>query len=337
MTTVLSVATRAVVEACERLGLDGDALLASAGLTRAELSQPDARIRSAQADRLWEAAFARSGRSTLALDAALALAPGAYRVLHYIGAHAPTLGAGLERVLRYFPLVDARVSWQVEREGEDVALRMAIPGLVGGVPRAPAEYTFAAILHQTRASTGVAWSPRRVELEHPRDPEVAARHRDAFGCPLVYGAERTALVLSQATWMTAVPHADPALLAILDRHADALSAEVPREAGLVARVRAALAAALKAGEPADIDTTARTLGLGARTLQRRLDDEGTRFATLVDETRVLTARALLADRGVALSEIAFLLGFSEQSAFTRAFKRWTGETPAAARAGLLGR
>lgn len=334
--TVLSVATRAVLEACERLGLDGDGLLASAGLTRLDLADPDARIPSTAADRLWEAAFARSGDPMLSLDAALALPVGAYRVLHYIGANAPTLGAGLERVARYFPLVDGRVRWEVAREGGDMVLTMAIPGLASGVPRAPAEYTFAAIIHQTRASTGVTWAPRRVEMEHLASPEVAARHRQAFGCDCEHGAERTALVVDLGTWARAVPRADPALLAILDRHADAMAATVPREAGLDARVRAVLGARLRGGEVVDIESVARALGFGARTLQRRLDAEGTSFAALVDETRAQTARALLADRQVALSEIAFLLGFSEQSAFTRAFKRWTGETPAAARAGLFG-
>ncbi|MCC6623123.1 MAG: AraC family transcriptional regulator [Deltaproteobacteria bacterium] len=331
-TTVLSVATRAVLEACERLGLDGAALLASARIDRADLADPDARIPSEQADQLWAAAFARADDPMLSLNAALALPVGAYRVLHYIGAHAPTLGAGLERVTRYFPLVDARVTWRIDHAGGDVALSMAIPGLASGVPRPPAEYTFAAILHQTRASTGIPWWPRRVDFEHAATSAIAARHRQAFGCPCEHGADRTAMVLDVATWERPVPHADPGLFALLDRHAGALVAEVPREAGLVARVRALLGARMQAGEPVDMATAARLLGLGERTLQRRLDEEGTRFAALVDEVRAQTAKTLLADRTIALSEIAFLLGFSEQSAFTRAFKRWTGETPALARA-----
>ena len=331
-TTVLSVATRAVLEACERLGLDGDALLVSARLDRADLADADARIPSDKADQLWAAAAARSGNPMLALDAALALPVGAYRVLHYIGAHAPTLGDALERVTRYFPLIDARVAWHLERNSEGVALVMTIPGLASGVPRAPAEYTFAAILQQTRASTTLSWSPRRVDFEHLAPPEVAARHRQAFGCPCSHGAERTALVIDAATWTRPVPRSDPSLLALLDQHASTLAAEVPREAGLVARLRAWLAERLQAGDPVDIPSAARALGLGARTLQRRLDGDNTRFATLVDEVRIQTARSLLADRSMALSEIAFLLGFSEQSAFTRAFKRWTGHTPASARA-----
>ncbi len=330
-TTVLSVATRAVLEACERLGLDGDALLVSARLTRADLADPDARIPCEKADQLWAAAAARSGNPMLALDAALALPLGAYRVLHYIGAHAPTLGAALERVVRYFPLIDARVAWQVVDEDREVALVMAIPGLASGVPRAPAEYTFAAIVQQTRASTGIPWSPRRVEFEHLAPPEVAARHRRAFGAPCAYGAERTALLIDTQTWARPVARADPSLLALLDQHAGTLVASVPHEAGLVARLRAWLAERMQAGDAIDIAQAARALGLGTRTLQRRLDEDGTKFATVVDEVRAETARSLLADRTIALSEIAFLLGFSEQSAFTRAFKRWTGSTPAAAR------
>lgn len=336
-TTVLSVATRAVLEACERLGLDGDALLASARLERADLADPDARIPSEKADQLWVAAAAKSANPMLALDAALALPVGAYRVLHYIGAHAPTLGAALERVVRYFPLIDARVAWRIDRDDRDVSLVMVLPGLASGVPRAPAEYTFAAIVQQTRASTGIPWSPRRVEFEHHAPPDVAARQRHAFGSPCEHGAERTALVIDGATWARVVPRSDPSLLALLDQHAGTLVAQVPREAGLVARLRGWLGERLQAGDPVDITEAARALGMGARTLQRRLDEEGKRFVAIVDEVRAQTARSLLADRTIALSEIAFLLGFSEQSAFSRAFKRWTGSTPAAARGAAHGR
>jgi len=330
--TVLSVATRAVLEACERLGLDGAALLQAARIQRRDLEDPDARLPVEDADRLWTVAAAKSGDPMLALDAALALPAGAYRVMHYIGAHAPTIGAALERVVRYFPLVDPRVAWRVERTADEVALVMTLPGLATGVPRTAAEYTFVALVGQTRAATGITWSPRRVTLEALAPPDIAARHRQAFGCACEHGAERTALVLDLATWEQPIARADPALLALLDRHAGALVAEVPREAGLVARLKGWLAARLQAGDEVDIDAAARALGLGARTLQRRLDEDGTRFGALVDGVRADTARMLLSDPTIALSEIAFLLGFSEQSAFTRAFKRWTGETPAAARA-----
>lgn len=334
--TVLSVATRAVLEACERLGLDGDALLSAARIARQDLADPDARLPVEAADRLWEVAAARTADPMLALDAALALPAGAYRVLHYIGAHAPTLGAALERVTRYFPLVDPRVAWSVAREADGVALVMTLPGLAGGVPRTAAEYTFAAIVLQTRASTGLAWSPRRVELEASVAADIASRHRQVFGV-VTHGEARTALVVDHASWSRPIPRADPGLLSLLDDHAGALVAGVPREAGLTARLRAWLAARLQAGEAVDVEAAAKALGLGARTLQRRLDEDGQRFAGLVDAVRSETARALLADPTIAVSEIAFLLGFSEQSAFTRAFKRWTGETPAAARHGLRSR
>ena len=108
METVLSVATRAVLDACVRLGLDAEELLGTAGLTRAEVLDPDNRLPAPRVDALWRAAHARANAPMLALHAAEALPFGAYKVIDFVAANSATVGDALRRVATYFALVDPR-------------------------------------------------------------------------------------------------------------------------------------------------------------------------------------------------------------------------------------
>jgi AraC-like DNA-binding protein len=128
-----------------------------------------------------------------------------------------------------------------------------------------------------------------------------------------------------------VPTADPGLSRIVTAHAEQLLAALaPAADMLTARVRRQLAEGMANG-PMTLTQVARRLHLSERSLQRRLEAEGTRFAQLVDEVRRELALRYIADERLALGEVAYLLGFAEPSPFHRAFKRWTGTTPLAAR------
>lgn len=118
------------------------------------------------------------------------------------------------------------------------------------------------------------------------------------------------------------------ILAVLEDHARRLVDELPPDDDLVGRVRAAIAEELTGGEPTTA-RIARRVAMSERTLQRRLHEHGRTVVELVDETRAAVAKAYLRDRAMSLAEIAFLLRFSDQSAFTRAFRRWTGQPPGA--------
>jgi AraC-like DNA-binding protein len=124
-------------------------------------------------------------------------------------------------------------------------------------------------------------------------------------------------------------------LGILDAYARDVIAKLPADDDLVSSVERAVASAMSRGVP-DIDAIATQLGVGSRTLQRRLAEAETGFQELVDTVRRSYAERYLADNRLAITEVAFLVGFSEPSNFHRAFRRWTGTTPAAYRARLAG-
>ncbi|MCA9656599.1 MAG: AraC family transcriptional regulator ligand-binding domain-containing protein [Myxococcales bacterium] len=327
-TTVLSVASRAVLDACTRLGLDAARLLAAAGLEPGAVMDPDARIPAERADALWRHAFAAAADPQLALHAAEALPFGAYKVLDFVAANAPTVGEGLRRIARYFALVDPRGSLTIT---DAEPMRVGMESTQGAVPAAAQEYTFAALVLRSRAASGVGWTPAAVELTGDA-PFDASEHARIFGCPVRFARPAPRLLVLREHWDRPVHGADPALFSVLEDHAERLLAELPApEPPLVSRLRAVLREELRGGD-VGVEHVARRLALGARTLQRRLEDEGVRFAEVLAELRTELARDYLREPGLSIAEIAWLLGFSEQSAFTRAFKRATGQPPGAWRA-----
>jgi AraC-like DNA-binding protein len=146
----------------------------------------------------------------------------------------------------------------------------------------------------------------------------------------VFGAEATQLVLPRAALAARLASADPALLAILTRAADELARRSSTDPLMTQQVKRVLHEALRSDD-AQVESVAKALGLTVRSLQRRLKDEGTSFQAVREDVRRTLAQRYL-DDGLAIAEISFLLGFSEPSAFFRAFKRWTGMTPIESRA-----
>jgi AraC-like DNA-binding protein len=306
--------------------VDADAVMARAGVARAEIDDPDARLSGAQADAVWREAFAVARDPQLALHAAEALPFGAYRVLDYLGTTGPTLGEGLRRVAAYFPLVDPRGVLRVEERPEGAAIvfsaRAGTP-----LPRPAQEYTLAVLLLRARHASDPAWRPAAVELAFPRPSDVS-EHARIFGVPPRFDSADAALVLPGDVWTRPTRARDAGLFAVLDDHARALLARTPSaEDDLVACVRAAIAAELTGRAPS-LPSVARRLGMSARSLQRHLERERTSFAQAVDHVRRERAEAALLAPDVAIGEVSWLLGFSDQSAFARAFRRWTGQSPA---------
>lgn len=328
MPPVLPVASRALLESCRRLGLDADGLARRAGVDAARLADPDARLPAEQADALWREAFAAAGDPFLALHAAEATPFGAFTALDYLAASSATLGEGLSRVAAYFPLVDPRGRIDVRPASGAVAL---VFQAIGGRPLPPPaqEYTLAVLCLRARQVASAPWKPGEVRFTFPR-PAETREHARVFEVEPVFDARQAALVLPRAAWELPTRAPDPGLSSLLDQHARRLAGAAAES--LADQVRAAIAADLPGREPA-LEAVARRLGQSRRSLQRRLGASGTSFAALVSEVRRGRAEDFLASRDVSVAEVSWLLGFSEQSAFTRAFRRWTGRSPTEYRRG----
>jgi AraC-like DNA-binding protein len=295
------------------------------GVSPEQLSDPDARVGAGVLRRIWDELPARVGASDFGLAVARrAEASGAFALVGYLARSAATVGDALRLAVRYQRLVqDAAVStWTVANDVVEIATLARDPAY--SLPRHAVEFGFAAALLLTRRATGRALAPLRIAFRHAR-PADDAEARALFRCPIAYGAPVDVVALSAADLALPLHSADPNLAALLEQHARSLEQRLPPGDSFISRVRRALADRLAGGEP-DLDTLARALGSSRRTLQRRLRDEGTTHQRVLRELRRDLAVRYL-DEGVGLQEIAFVLGFADQSAFTHAFKRWTGSAP----------
>lgn len=161
------------------------------------------------------------------------------------------------------------------------------------------------------------------------DPAAYEKH---FNCPVYFNSGRDALLVSEASLDVPNKLGDETIATFFDQHLEEELAKRAEPDSLDKRVRMAVAKMLSEGVPT-LSTVAGSLGMSARTLQRRLSDQDKSFQQLVDQARRELAQQLLRETNYSLAEIAFLTGFAEQSGFTRAFKRWAGDTPRSYRLG----
>ena len=195
------------------------------------------------------------------------------------------------------------------------------------------ELAVAAATALSREVSATEFAPRAVYFMHEAPDDLSA-HRAHFRCPIHYEAEREGLEVSEARLRAANRLGDQRISEFFDAHMDKEMAEIVDRTGIDYRVRAQVAQALSEGVPT-LSTVARRLGMSTRTLQRRLADQGCLYQDVVDMARRELAESLLRDTEFPLADVAFLTGYSEQSTFTRAFKRWHGQTPASYRRASL--
>ncbi len=169
------------------------------------------------------------------------------------------------------------------------------------------------------------FQPLAVYFKHAARGD-AAIYEAHFGCPVRFESGRDALLVSDSSLDVPNLLGDATIAQFFDRHLEQELAKIADEANLGRRVRLAVSQLLSEGVPS-VSLIASNLGMGARTLQRRLSDQGESFQNLVDQARRELAQQLLHETDYSLAEVAFLTGFAEQSGFTRAFKRWSGQTP----------
>jgi AraC-like DNA-binding protein len=333
--TVSTRSVRPVMERLRALGLDAEAALRSAGCRAAELEDPDGRIPHEVALALWHEAVRCSGDDAFGIHTAEQIRAGAFDVLDYATRSSATLGEGLRRLVRYHRILHDVALVQLSADGDRAQLTHALPDPAGPLPRHPAEFIVAAWVVVARQATGTDFAPVEVHFRHG-PPGDRTEHARLFRAPVRFNSAVNGVVLPRSLLDLPLVKSDPGLCAVLERHVAALLEKMPRTTSVSTHVRQLVAQDLSSATPS-ASAAARKLHMSRRTLQRSLRAEGTTFTDLVDDLRRDLAARYLREPAVAIAEVAFLLGFSEASAFHRAFKRWQGITPAAYRAKLASR
>lgn len=267
----------------------------------------------------------------LGVHMARAMNRGAFGVLAFSSRLAPTVREALARLSRYIRLSNDTVEVGFEEDAREGVIRQRVPGRAEALGRHANEFFVAVLLEEGRHALGAALQPSRVFVAHdrPRGVDLAA----ALGVPRVeYGAGANGLAFPRALLDQPFSAGDPSLLSYLDAQAQKALSDRDDGKGFLGEVRRVVRADLNQGTP-NLARSARLCGMSRRTLQRRLEEEGTSFQRLVDEAREDVSRTLVADPSVPLSRVARVAGYADERPFLRAFKRWTGQTPTAYREG----
>jgi AraC-like DNA-binding protein len=311
-------------EAIEAARADPGQVVRSVGLDRTALEDPHGFVPSADFARVLEAAAHETGDECFGLHFGERFHPKDLGPLVYVVVNSPSFAAGFENVARYL---------RVHNEAAEV-------GFVAGPPRwymrhalnlsavshrQHDEYSLAVAVGTIRLMAGSDWAPIEVRFQH-RAPARTAEHVRVFGAPVSFGHAANAIVVERDLAERQVPAADARLYPILKDLLERILDEMPPVDGLLTSARRAIAESMRHGDPT-VAQVARRLDLGPRTLQRHLEQHGTTFMRLVDDTRRQFSLRYLRDPKHTLTDIAYLLGYSEVSAFNRAFRRWTGSTP----------
>ncbi len=324
----------AVVGAAANAGVSPPELLLAAGLSPMELADPDAYLPEAMELRLWEEAVRRTGDQDFGVHLAEwagRFPPDHFDVLSFAVRSCPTLREHYRVVGRYIRLIHEGVYLTLEEEGDVARLRHGhVPEQIG--PRQPVEGMLAMAVLNGRLCTGDDLAPRAVCFSHPR-PESVSEQERIFRAPVHYGCARSELLFERTALDRPQRSAEKRLFALLDRQIDVLLSKLPESHRFRDIVVRCMMDELPEREPA-VATIASKLHMSERSLQRRLQSEGTSFAEVLSDLRRDRALHHLKDQRISIGEVAFLLGFLDVTAFHRAFKRWTGNTPAEYRRSL---
>jgi AraC-like DNA-binding protein len=329
MGRVTSLFARKVVEQVEGRA-DKDALLRTLGLERGGPVDSAHMIEDAEYYAFLErAAEVDANPTTLPLRAGAAMRCDDYGAFGLAWKSATTLRGSYDRAERYALVLTSVAMYEVEPTFNGAFMHLHRGGERRLGLRLSNEATLASIVSISRE---VASSPFRAEEVHIKHeaPDSIDGHEAYFGCPVRFESDRDALVVSTRTLRTPNKRGDANIVEFFDAHLAAEVDKVDDSIGLDREVRELVTTSLSEGVPL-LSDVASQLAMSGRTLQRRLSEEGCAFQALVDEARRDLAKRLLRDTDYSLIEVAFMTGFSEQSALTRAFKRWVGRTPGAFR------
>jgi AraC-like DNA-binding protein len=313
-----------VIDAARAAGLDTTALLARVGVAADQLAVPGARVPFAALVALYEAAAAGSGDEGFGLRVGAASHPAMFDVLGHATMSCATLRDAFATITRYLRVLQEGAVITLVDDGALARARYAIVDRDVGPHRHEVEATLGIMLRFLDATLG-DFTPVHVHFEHaaPRDARL---HAETFRAPVAFGRPANEIAFAAALLDRSMPRADPGLRAILERHIVEMLAKMPPRGDLVEDVRGCVARMLEQGEP-PIGKVARAQAMSGRTLQRRLREQGTTFAEILEEVRKDLALRYLADARHQTADAAFLLGYAELSTFHRAFRRWTGMSP----------
>jgi AraC-like DNA-binding protein len=332
---VLAAAATGVVGFIERNHGDVDRIFGHAGISPEMAGSPTLQLSLKSYCRLFEESARFTHNDNFGLWFGNRFDPHDLGLWGYCALSAPTVSAALRNLVDLHPFQQQSTSMQLVKTADDLLrleYRIEAPDIVER--RQDAELSLGMFLNVMRQGLGSAWAPEEVHFEHPK-PEAWREHERAFGAPVFFSQPTNALVFRPDKALALpMPARDMRLMAMMRLCLERLSERDDLRVSVTDRVRAAIRAHLPDGFPA-LEMVAAELRLPEGVIQRELHYDGLSYNGLVEMTRRDLALSYMRQRQLPFSEIAFLVGYSELSAFSRAVRRWTGMSPRSLRAEML--
>jgi AraC-like DNA-binding protein len=332
--TTAAVWVRGIADMLVAEGLDSRGLLLAAGIDPETLDAPGARLATEKISRLWELAVERSGNPALGLAQHQVVRPASFDVVGYTMLSCENLRAAFERLVRYLLILSDALTMTVSDERSGYRVTFELFGGDRPVPRQRIEFIFNTVIGFCRWINGREVYPVAVELAYPHPADLAP-YRAAFRCPVTFDAPGNSLQFAAADMTQPLRTSNPQLAELHERFAGEYLRHFDH-AQTSYRAREVIIRRLPDGEPRR-DEVAGELCMSERTLQRRLEEEATSFVQLLDDARRELAEQYLGRLHLTLAQAAYLLGFSDQSSFFRACRRWFDLSPGQYRSQLLDR
>jgi AraC-like DNA-binding protein len=323
----LATTTNILWKLIEANGHDPEALYRDAGINPDLLNKPGARVPYASVNRIWAKASEIIDDPCFGLKCHKFWHPSYLHALGYAWLASHSLREALNRFVRYLRVVSEMAFLKLEEDDDGLTLIWSFELLGMRIP-AQIDMGMAMALHMCRLNYGEDLKPLAVKFVHAQPP-CAEEYFAIFKAPVRFSADKDSMILSFADADKYLIGANPQLARLNDQVMIEYLAKMDKD-DIIDRVTTVIIDMLPSGGVAD-EKVAEQLNMSVRSLQRRLKEENTTFRTLLETVRKDLASTYVRDPDIELVEVAFLLGFSDQSAFSRAFRRWTGKCPSEVR------
>ena len=328
--TVSAGIARSYADYAAEQGADYAGLLKAAGLTLGDLEDQDARVPMTGFHKLILTAKAMTGDAAFVLNHGIATELKKISVVGLIIHTSKSMADSMEQLNRYGRLMieidvmdgGERFSISPEQDGIWIVDNRPDPNTFPELTEA----SFSRFISEFRREFPDLPFASAIEVTHA-DPGYGAAYQDILGCPVTFGAMRNAMRIAPHWLEVEFDEHVGYAFGLFTEKADALLEQLQEQDSLRAQIEAQIMPVLHTGT-VSIESVARDLGMSRQTLYRRLKEEEATFASIYDDLRHRMACDYLTARKVSVNETAYLVGFSETSSFARAFRRWTGQTPA---------
>jgi AraC-like DNA-binding protein len=314
-----------LLEYLENAGFDLKAILDRVGIPQSALEDTNTRFPKGKFQALWQVASEATGDPAIALRVSTMVKANTLGIIGYLASASESRRNAFELVKGLTPLLWEDVECDLE-SGGGVAFIRCRTGSNQHASHFTTEYAIGLTVTMSRVLGAGRSDPLEARFSYSA-PAYADEYERILRLPIRFDAGEDGVLFPISMMDSLNPSADAALRQLLERYAADQLAKIPTNARFSQRVRACILSMLPLGS-LTADTVASQFSMSSRTLRRRLQQEATSYQEILDDVRAELARHYLTKEKRGIDEVAFLLGFSDPSAFTKAFRRWTEQTPA---------